>query len=807
MNGQARGQIALGGLGRDLALAFRGYRRAPGFFLLAVAAIALGIAATSAVFSILNAVLLRPLPSPNPDRLVVVWDQLEHDRASRNLVTPGQYIDWRASSESFETLAAYTEGLFNLSSGNDEPRRVWGAKVTGNMFDLMGTKLAAGRPFDDFDLTRPKPELVVLLSQELWRRHFGESYLAGQSVLLNNVPHDIIGILPETFFFPGRNMDLVVPLPQREPNHRGFRRFRFLTVVGKLQPGVSSGSAQQELANLAARLGAIHPSTDAGHTVALTSLTDSLLGDRAPALLLVFGAAGALLLIACTNVAGLLLARGMARRKEMAIRLSLGAGRSDLTRQVFCESMVICFAGATLAFISTRIGLSLIIALGPQDLPRLHNSAADGDTLVLSLILALVSALALSAVPVIQLQRQDHSRALRDGDNNISAAPRSNFRGALVITEVAITVLLAVGAGLVVKELLTVQQVELGFRTSSTIAMDISLTRQTPPRFKVRLLAGVTAIPGIRAAGLTSNMPLSGETSSRVFSLGSKFDPTQQRAAEFTSVTPGYFKAMDIHCIRGRVPGDSDIAGSPLRVAVNEAFVRRFLADDEPLAKQLVVLDGANRDPWQIIGVVNDVPHARLDLPARPEIYVSLYDKPWPHMTLVLHTSGDPRATVASIREVLRDVDPTIPLANINPLEQLVQNATAPRRFDAFLITVFSLAALALTSVAVYGVTSYAVAQRSFEVGVRMALGARRSAVILLIVLGTLRLVAAGGVLGILLCAAVALLIRPELAAADRFDPSVYAPALIACAVATSVATVIPALRVLRRDPLAVLRG
>ena len=574
-------------------------------------------------------------------------------------------------------------------------------------------------------------------------------------------------------------------------------------MVGKLRSGHSLAAAQQEMEGVSANLARVFPETDAGHGARLKALHDVLVGDARAGLLLVFASVGGLFLVACSNVSSLVLSRSLRRQREAAIRLASGAGLRDLFRHYWSESLVLSLAGMAVGIVVARVGVLVVQLIGPPGLPSLDEAGVDAATIAFSVVIATAAAMAMAMVPLSQFRRRDIREMLGQPTPGLN---RGRLRHWLLAGQVAVAVAVAAEAGLLLTSFLNLRQVDPGFRPGGALAMDVSLVRGVPPDFKDRLLAAVDGVPGVRAAGLVWGLPLSGETSSRLFSVGLTFDPDRQDTVELRRVTAGYFAAMGMRLVAGELLRDYPAMDSQVSVLVNESFVRRVLGGANPIDRTIVVQDGSTAEPWRIVGVVNDVRHTRLDAGPVPELYVSLYDRPWHNMTLVVRTTDGPEAVVPAIRRLLAGIHSTLPLANVRRLQEIVTEAAGSYRFNAFLLGVCSMLLLALCAMGIYSVTSHGVSERVPEIGIRMALGASRIDVVRLIVYQTMRFVAAGLVLGAALSILVAAMSRHLLFGVGSFAVLAHMQALALLAAVALAACVAPAVRASGIDPLQTLR-
>jgi putative ABC transport system permease protein len=777
--------------------------RNPGFFLLAAMTLAVGIGATSAAYSVFDAVLLRPLPYPDPDQLFVIKDEIIHGRNERNLASPAQFGAWKTATQSFAAMGAFTDALYNLSSDVGHSERIPVLVVSQSLFDVLGIRPAQGRVLMAQGDLSPVREMIV--SDALWKRHFGDARLNGQSLLLGKERYDVVGVLPPNVFFFGRAVEALLPLSlDTYGSPQASRRDRYLTVIGRLRPSATQDQAQQDLSMIATRLGEQYPDTDGHHTIVLTTLATTLLGSVRSGLLVLLAAVGSLLLIACLNVSSLLLARSITRRKEIAVRLALGAGRADLLRQLLTEALLLALSGCILGLFAARLCLFAIVWLAPKDLPRLAESSVNAHVALFGVLCGGLSALVIFAVPAWQLFRSDFAHALRNSARGVDIGLRNTrLRGVMMSAQVGLALVLIVGAGLLLKSLMQVHKVDPGFRAQGAIAMEVSLPdyyadSQQRITFFRHLLDDITTQAGVEAAGITNRLPLSGDNSSRLFNLGTALDPVRQHSVEMRRVTPGYFRAMGMRLIKGRQLEERDTEEAPGVAVVNEAFIQRFLDGGDAIGKQVFVQDGPQPRPWQIVGVVHDVRQVALAADPLPEIYVSFYERTWHNMTLVVRAQTAPTSLVPAIRRVLAKVDPMVPLAGVRPLEDFVSASEQPQRFRAFMLSIFSLLAMTVASIGIYGVTAYVVSQRTAEIGIRAALGATEQAIVLLVVSWTMRRTVIGLVLGTSLSFGVARVAEHLLFDVSPADPLIYVPAVAILASIALGSCLLPALRAAR---------
>jgi putative ABC transport system permease protein len=801
-------------LAADLRYAFRQLRRSPTFTLAAVACLALGIGANTAIFSVINAVLVRPLPYPDPDRLVMLFEARKDNAAGRNVVAPADFLDWRTQTQAFERTAAIYDYGVNLT-GRGEPAEVTAELASADLFPLLGLTPVIGRTFTAQE-DGPGGARAVLLSHGLWQRRFGGARdVVGQRVRVDDQPYTVVGVLPEGAGLAGRPRapDLWLPLALDPGQDYRATSGRYLTAVGRLKPGVSLAAAQADLRTVAARLEAAHPQFNGGWSANVVPLTEHVTGSLRRPLVVLAGVVALVLLIACANVANLQLAQATVRRREIAVRAALGAGRRRMMRQFLLESLLLSLtgglAGALLALWLTD-GLA---ARASTTIPRLGMVRVDLAALGFTVLLSVTAGLLFGLAPAMQAARTDLHEALKQGTRGVSSGG-TRTRAVLVAGQVALALVLLVGAGLLLKSFARLQQVDLGFDPEHVVTARVTLpetryadsTRQAA--FFQALLARLDALPGVRVAGAINWLPLSGLRSATNFWFGGRPIPSdaEQPSGNISVVDPDYFRAMGITLRAGRELASTDDARHPKSVVVSERFALDYFPGQSPLGQQIFM-------PWgdtlvaTIVGVVGDVRHSGADSLARPTIYWSMGQFPWSGMNLVVRAEGDLRPVAAALPGVVHALDPELAVADVRPLESYLGDSLARRRFSMTLLAGFAGLALVLTAVGLYGVIAYTVVQRIREFGIQLALGASQATVLRGVLRRALVLVGFGVLVGVVGAAAFTRVLNSLLYQVSATDPAVFAGIVVLLALVGIVASYVPARRATRVDPAVALRA
>jgi putative ABC transport system permease protein len=796
---------------QDLRYAARTLRRSPSFTLAAAACLALGIGANTAIFSVINGVLLRPLPFKDPASLVMVWERSISSGAERNVVSPANYRDWRDQSASFSAIGAYVDWHANLT-GLDEPVEVPVAIASATLFTVLGTPPELGRLYTvDEDVSNgPK---VAVISHRLWQRQFGaRPSVLGTRISLNGNPTTIIGVVPDGFGMDGSKADVWTPLAVHPTRDYRAITGRYLTTVARLKPGVSRARAQNEMNAIARRLEAAYPIYNGGWGVNVIPMYDQVVGGVRQALLVLGGVVAFVLLIACANVANLMLARAAARSREMAVRTALGAARGRMVRQLLTESVLLAVIGGALGVVLAYWGIAAVTAFAPEGLPRLTSIRIDGSTLAFTAVVALLTGLLFGLVPALHAGRSDLQSVLREGARGSTAS--GQVRSVLVVAQVALSLVLLIGAGLMLRSFAKLQSVDPGFDPDHVLTARVTLAseRYSAPgaatAFFNQLLERVAKVPGVESVGAINWLPFGGQGSATDYWIAGRPvpPPTESFVADVRAVDPNYFRAMRIRVIGGSPFDARASVESPKQVVVNEAFVRVHFPRTNPLGQHVLM-------PWgdtlngEIVGVVADAKHAALDSLARPMIYWAL-NQFFPHfMTFVVRATGDPMALVPALRREVRALDPNQPLADVKPLDAYLGQSVAQRRFSMTLLAIFSGVALVLAALGIYGVLAYSVAQRTREIGVRMALGARDTTVAAMVVREALVVVCVGLVLGILGARALTGVLSSLLYGVSVTDPATFAAVVVVLGAVSLAASYLPARRAAHVDPIVALRS
>jgi putative ABC transport system permease protein len=800
----------------DLRYGARMLVKKPGFTFVAIITLALGIGANTAIFSVVNAVLLRPLPYPQAERIVQVW---ETDRATnffQDPVSPYCFADWKEQSRGFEHLAAYEYEWYALT-GSGEPERVVGAKVSSSFLSVLGVGPALGRDFHPEEET-PGQHRVVLVGHGLWQRRLGaDPKIIGQTITLSDETFTVIGVMPQGFQFP-RSVELWSPLAI--DRNRVTRGSHYLFAIGRLKPDVTLTATQTEMDAIARRLEEQYPSNNKDVGVNVVSLHEQLVGKVERRLWILLGAVGLVLLIACANVANLFLARAAARHKETAIRLTLGASRWRLVRQFLTESVLLAVLGGGLGVLLALWGIDLLVAANPGDLPRVREIALDRSVFGFTTLVSLVTGGIFGLAPALQATKPNLHDALKEGGRaSTGGAGRQRLRSLFVVSEIALALVLSIGAGLLIQSFLRLQNVNPGFNAKNALTMHISLAEakyggphQQTAYFQ-QVLERLEAIPGVEAVGAVNDLPFSGSRTGSSFSIpGRTQAPGERWAADFRQVSPGYFKAMRIPLLKGRTFSEADAKEAPGVVIINQAMARRFWPNEDPLGQRFELSSPQERKMYggtvlrEIVGIVGDIRHERLDGQLAPEMYVPYLQLPRSGMSLVVRGVGDSEKLIPAIRTAVYSVDRDQPIANLAMLERRLARSVATERLNTVLLGIFAALALVLAAVGIYGVMSYSVTQRTHEIGVRMALGAQAADVLKLVVGQGMVLALIGVSVGLASALALTRVLANLLFGVTATDPLTFAGISCLLVLVALAASYIPARRASRVDPMIAIR-
>ena len=806
---QMWGWVWLRQFSQDLRYGLRMMRRSPGFAAVAVLTLALGIGANTAIFSVVNAVLLRPLPYRDPARLVTVL----HD--GWKPVAPANFLDWREQSSSFESIAAAQ--LWSLTmTGRHHPEQLEVLQTSAEMFQVLGIDAALGRTFAAGE-DQPGREHVVVLSHGFWQRRFGSAADAvGQQVMLDGEPYTVVGVMPSDFQFApfwATRAEAWVPLNlgRRVSDRRG----QSLRVFARLKPGVTLGQAQAEMESINRRLAEQHPRENEGLTASVDPLHEKVVGRSRPALLIILGAVGFVLLIACANVANLMMARSALRRREIAVRIALGAGRWRVVRQLLTESLVLSLAGGAAGLLLAYWSNTALASLGPDTLPRVRTASLDAGVLLFTLGLSVFVGLLFGLAPALQSTKTDLTESLKSRAQGSSRGRRhERVRQLLVVGEIAVSLVLLVGGGLMMRSFLRLTSIDPGFDPSGVTTATVPLagpryaTDEQRAAFFQRLTTQLSSLPGVKSASAINHLPLGGDVWTFGFSVeGRPAPPDAERpTAVYRVVRPDYFRTMGAALLKGRDFTERDDAASHGVVVVNEALARRHWPGEEPLGKRIVV-NTERPKTREVVGVVRDIKQGEWASEPQPEMYLPHLQAPSPRsMTLVIRASSDSFALGPSVRREVWAIDSDLPVSRVASMEEVVSESVGQQRFNTLLIGLFAGVALILAAVGVYGVMSHAVAQRTHEIGVRLALGARGRDVLGMIIRQGLGLTLTGLAVGLAAALALVRVMSSLLYDVSATDPLIYGGVAAALTLSALLACYIPARRATKVDPMVALR-
>jgi putative ABC transport system permease protein len=802
----------------DLRYALRMLVKSPAFTVIAILTLALGIGANSAIFSVIDAVLLHPLPFPRPNQLVAVWSPLPSDKLAKETESVPDYVDLRDQSQTLSGLAAFTRAGAVLN-GTEEARQLYGVAITSDIFPVLGVAPVRGRVYtredDNVDAR------VVVLTDYAWKTYFNsDPEIVGKQVSLSWRSYTVLGVMPPGFQFPveGERAEYLQPLHPLVPEYVNKRDSHFIRMVGRLKPGVTVQQCDAEMKTIATRLAQQYPKSNTDRTETVYSLHDDIVGDVRPALVTIFAAVAFVLLIACANVANLLLARATARQREIAIRTALGASRSRMVWQFLIEGFLLSIFGAASGLLIAWWGIDILRVFGPQDVPRLSEVAINAPVFSFTYVVAIFSTLLFALVPALQVTRPNVNESLQEGNRGAIGPESHHLRRLLVVAQVALSLLLLAGAGLLIKSFANLRATKPGFDPSHALVADLILPKAKYPdpeqhrQFFEQIMPKLAALPGVEAVGAAFPMPFSNNDSSVAFSIIGQppRPPGQELEASDLKITPGYFRSMGTPLLSGRAFTSHDTKDSLQVVIVNDVFARKFFPDGKALGQQIRLIQGENEKPLparEIVGIVGGSRHESLAIQPLPEFYTPASQNPERRMNVVIRTSAaDSAGLQNSLRNIVHEFDKDLFIPTLEPLEKRIGVTLARPRFNMMLMGCFAGVAMTLASIGIYGVIAYTVAQRTREIGIRMALGAQKIDMLTMILRQSFAVIGIGLVAGILGALAVTRLMSSLLYGVSSSDLSIYAIVTIVLSGAALVATYFPARRAMTVDPMVALR-
>lgn len=804
---------------QDIRYGARVLAKHRGFTAIAVITLALGIGANTAIFSVVNELLLRPLPFPEADRIVMVWEVTPEGR-HQNTTSIENFHAWQEQATSFESIAAFTDQRLNLTGGAD-PEEVSVQFATLELFRVLGVNPIMGRALTIED-SRPNMQ-AALLGYGIWQRRFGaDPQIVGKSISLNGVPVTVAGVLPQGFQWHIRSrsatarpaeMWMALDLPKTGPAIHG----RFLSTVARLKPGVSIAQAQAEMNAIAARLAQAEPQYNKGMGAEVLPLREQFVGNVRRALWILLGAVGFVLLIACANVANLLLARAAAREKEIAVRAALGASRARVIRQLLTESVLLALMGGLLGLGIAWWGIQALVAISPRDLVNMQGVGINPSVLAWTTAISLVTGIIFGLAPALETTRLNLNEALKEGGKGTGGESHSSrrLRNSLVVAEVALALMLLISAGLLVRSFSRLQSVERGFSSDNVLTMVVRLPARKY-RKEEQMIAffrqaeeRIRALPSVRSAGAVNFLPFYGGLGSNTgFTIEGRPLPApgEEPATDVRVADPGYFKAMGIPVLRGRNFTDDEATQARHVVLISEAMARKHFAGEDPLGKRITVDMAENPVPTEIVGVVGDVKYESLVDETKPMVYFPPPDLPYPYMTLIIKTDGDPAAITAAVRREIQAIDPDQPISDVRTMNQVMAEAVARERFNTLLLGLFAVIATLIAAVGIFGVMNYSVTLRTREIGLRMALGAQQRDVLRLILKQGLLLTLIGMSIGVAGAIALTRVMSRLLFGVAATDPATFAAIVLLLSLVSLIACYVPARRATRVDPMTAMR-
>jgi putative ABC transport system permease protein len=802
---------------KNLVYSARMLLKKPGVTAVAILAIGLGIGANTAIFSVVNSVLLQPLPYEQPNQLVMLGSEQRNQALDgRGSFSVPDFLDVQRSSTTLQHVAIVQQTGTIATEGGD-PERLLGAAVSSDYFAVLGAKPELGRVFTP-DEDKPGAASVVLLSHALWQRRFGgDPNILGREIELGGKT-TVIGVMPTGFEYPisDDNQDFWEPVFSAQfmtKEIREERANRFLQIIGRLKPGVTVEQAKADLDLLSKQVEQQSPQSNTNVIFNAVSMHEALTRDYRSALLVMLGAVGLVLLIACANVANLLFARAAARQKEVAIRMALGASRRRIAAQLLTESLLLSLAGGVIGLLLASWGTDLLVAYGPADVPRLRDVSFDRYVLFFTFAVSTLTGIVFGLVPALHASKPDPGNMLKESGRGVSHG-RNRMRSALIVSEVALSLMLLAGAGLLINSFWRLLQTDAGFDPKSVLTLDIPLSRTTYTKPEQRsatfeqLIQRMKSVPGVRDVSAVSNVPLTDQDVEISFQVEGRtpYKPGEEAVADYTVTSADYFRTMNIALLRGRDFTNQDTANSPMVIVISDAFVKRYFPNEDPLGRR-IVFDGNDKTPLEIIGIVGDVRRKGLDVDVQPEMYVSHLQKPERRMNLVIRSEArDASQLTQSVRAEVKAFDPKQIIWRVQTLEELLGTSVAPRKFNMLLLGIFASVALVLAAVGLYGVMSYSVSWRTQEIGIRMALGANRADVLGLVVRQGMTLTLIGLVLGLIGAFSMSRVLTGLLYGVSPTDPLTFAGVSIVLLIVALLACLIPARRATRVDPIVALR-
>ena len=805
----------------DLRFGIRMLFKNPVFTAVCVIALALGIGANTAIFSVVNAILLRPLPFKDADRLVMVWEHSYKTGNDRNVASPADFLDWRAQNQVFELMGAGVDypGLKVNLTGFGEPQDLQMQLATADLFNVLGTNAEIGRTFTSEE-SAPNGPTAVVISHRMWQSIFnGDRAIIGKSIRLSDTDYTVVGVMPPSFQFGQTKPDLWLPLNINPAINYRQRSGRYLIVAARLKPGVTASQAQAQMTTIAKNLEQQYPQFNSKWGVNIVSLYEQIVGNVRPALLLLLGTVLLVLLIACANVANLLLARSTVRQKEIAVRTAMGASRWRIIRQLLTESIVLSFIGGIAGLLLAMWGIKVLVSLSPDNIPRLQNVGIEPRVLLFTLGVSLLTGVIFGLAPALENSRSNINETLRDGGRGTTGSRRSRvIRGSFVVIETAVALILLICSGLMIKSFVNLQSTKSGINPENVLTMRISLpqsrygSNDRLVEFFRDMDQRLESIPGVESAGAISFLPFAGSGSATGFTIVGRPEPAagDQPVTGVSVIESHYFRAMGIPLIKGRELSANDAGDASRVLLINETLARKYFANEDPIGKRLVISWDRREGSEEIVGVVGDVHETDLSTEVKPMIYWPSPRTPYNTMSIAIRTNGNPMNFVSAVKAKVHEKDADLPLADLKPMEDWLTNSVARARFNTQLLTIFAAVALILAGVGIYGVMAYSVTQRTQELGIRMALGAQQGEAIKLVIGQAMTLAVTGVVIGLVVAFGLGKLLTSFsslLFNVKATDPLTYIQMAVTLLVIALLASFFPARRATKVDPMIALRS